>query len=315
MRNQEAGLLQSVEESLRVGREAGVPVQISHHKAMGEAYWGRVKDSLARVDEARLAGQDVTLDVYPYTAVSTTVTRFLPEWTLEGGVQALLGRLAAADTRERILREAGADRSVKWENVLVSALRKPEHKAKEGMTLEALGRSVGKPPLTAAVELILADGAPFPIIRFIMAEEDVRTVLRHPAVMLGSDGYAISPALGSKPHPRSYGTFTRTLGHYVREERLLTLEEAVRKMTSFPAARFRLWDRGLVRPGAVADLVCFDPATVRDTATFADPHRYSDGIGWVMVRGRIVWEDGTDTGAAAGGVLRAAGRSAGRGAA
>jgi N-acyl-D-amino-acid deacylase len=305
MRDQGAELLDSVEESLRVGREAGVPVQISHHKAMGEAYWGRVKDSLARVDEARRAGQDVTLDVYPYTAVSTTVTRFLPTWTLEGGVGALMERLGAADVRARILEEASRDTSVKWENVLIAALRKPEHACYEGMTLEALGREMGRPPLTAAADLIIADEAPFPIIRFIMAEEDVRTVLRHPAVMIGSDGYAIAPALGSKPHPRSYGTFTRVLSEYVREQRVLPLEEAVRKMTSFPASRFGLADRGLIRPSHMADLTCFDPGSVRDVATFADPHQYSTGIAWVMVRGHIVWQDGRDTGAVAGRVLRA----------
>jgi N-acyl-D-amino-acid deacylase len=163
---------------------------------------------------------------------------------------------------------------------------------------------VGKPPLAAAVELILADGAPFPIIRFVMSEEDVRTVLRHPAVMIGSDGYAIAPALGSKPHPRSYGTFTRVLGEYVREKRVLTLEDAIRKMTSFPAARFGLSDRGMIRPGHMADLTLFDAATVRDAATFEAPHQYSEGIAWVMVGGQIVWQDGRDTGAVAGRVLR-----------
>jgi N-acyl-D-amino-acid deacylase len=173
------------------------------------------------------------------------------------------------------------------------------------MTLEALGRAHGKPPLEAAVDLIVADGAPFPIIRFIMAEEDVQYVLRHPAVMIGSDGYAMSPALGSKPHPRSYGTFTRVLGEYVRERRVLSLEEAVRKMTAFPAARFGLWDRGLIRPGQVADLVLFDAETIRDIATFTDPHQYSAGIEWVMVGGQMVWREGKDTGALTGQVLRA----------
>jgi len=304
MRNQEAGLLDSVDESLRVGREAGVPVQISHHKAMGEAYWGRVRDSLARIDDARADGQDVTLDVYPYTAVSTTVTRFLPEWTLEGGVGALLVRLRTPSLRAKILREASADQSIRWENVLVAAVRKSQHAPYEGMTFEKLGTAFGAPPLEAAVSLILADGAPFPIVRFVMAEEDVQYVLRHPAVMIGSDGYAMSPALGSKPHPRSYGTFTRILGRYVREERILSLEEAVRKMTSFPASRFGLADRGLIRPGQVADLVLFDAGTVRDTATFENPHQYAEGIAWVMVGGRLVWDAGRDTGALAGRVLR-----------
>jgi N-acyl-D-amino-acid deacylase len=303
MRNQDAGLLDSVQESLRVGREAGVPVQIAHHKAMGEAYWGRVKDSLAMVDEARRHGQDVTLDVYPYTAVSTTVTRYFPAWSLEGGVGALLERLRTPDVRAQILREGSADTSIKWENVLIVAMRKPEHVRYEGMHLLALGAERGAHPLEAAMDLILADGAPFSIIGFLMAEEDVEYVLQHPAVMIGSDGYAISPALGGKPHPRSYGTFTRVLGEYVRERRILSLEEAVRKMTSFPAARFGLWDRGLIRPGQAADLVLFDPATVRDTATFPQPHQYSAGIDWVMVRGQIVWRDGKDTGVPAGQVL------------
>jgi N-acyl-D-aspartate/D-glutamate deacylase len=173
------------------------------------------------------------------------------------------------------------------------------------MTLEELGAAFGGSPLEAAVGLVLADGAPFPIIRFVMAEEDVRTVLRHPAVMIGSDGYAMSPALGSKPHPRSYGTFTRILGHYVREQQVLSLEEAVRKMTAFPASRFGLWDRGSIRPGQAADLVLFDAETVRDVATFGEPHQYSEGIAWVMVGGRMVWQNGSDTGAAAGQVLRA----------
>ena len=305
MRNQEAGLLDSVEESLRVGREAGVPVQISHHKAMGEAYWGSVRASLARVDEAMQSGQDVTLDVYPYTAVSTTFTRFLPDWTLEGGVGALLERLRTPRLREQILQEASADRSVKWGNVLVAAARKPEHRRYEGMTLEELGKAYGTTPLEAGLDLLVADGAPFPIIRFIMSEDDVEYVLRHPAVMVGSDGYSMSPALGSKPHPRSYGTFARVLGEYVRERRVLSLEEAVRKMTSFPAARFGLWDRGLIRPGQVADLVLFDPSSIRDTATFTDPHQYSVGIAWVMVGGRMVWREGKDTGALTGQVLRA----------
>lgn len=305
MRNQDAGLLESVEEALRVGREAGVPVQISHHKAMGEAYWGRVRDSLARVDEARQNGQDVTLDVYPYTAISTTFTRFLPEWTLEGGVGALLDRLRTPNLRAQIVQEASADQSVKWGNVLVAAVRKPEHRRFEGMSLAELGEARGATPLEAGLDLVLTDGAPFPIVRFILAEDDVEYVMRHPAVMIGSDGYSMSPALGSKPHPRSYGTFTRVLGQYVREKKVLSLEEAVRKMTSFPAARFGLWDRGLIRPGQVADLVLFNPSSIRDAATFSDPHQYSVGIEWVMVGGHMVWQEGKDTGAVAGQVLRA----------
>jgi N-acyl-D-amino-acid deacylase len=306
MRDESGGLLQSVEESLRVGQEAGVPVHISHHKASGQAYWGKVRESLARVDEARRSGQDVTLDQYPYTGSSTTFTRFLPGWALEGGVGALLDRLQTPDVRERIVAEAEQDKTFTWDQVMVSAVRKLEHTHYEGITIEELGKQQGNTPLEAALELLLAEEGPFSIIRFGISEEDMEYVMRHPAVMIGSDGYSMSPALGSKPHPRSYGTFARILGVYVREKSLLSLEEAVRKMTSFPAARFKLWDRGLIRPGNVADLVLFDADQIQDTATFADPHQYARGVDWVMVGGKIAWRNGQDTGEVTGGVLRAA---------
>jgi N-acyl-D-amino-acid deacylase len=308
MRDESGNLVQSVEESLLVGREAGVPVHISHHKAAGQDHWGRVRDSLARVDQARQQGQDVTLDQYPYTGTSTTFTAFLPGWAMEGGVAALLERLSDPDTRQKIIRETDENSVYPWDKVMIAGVRNQENRRYEGMTIQELGDSRGVVPLESAMDLLLAEGGPFSIIRFGLAEEDVEYVMRHPAVMIGSDGYSISPALGSKPHPRSYGTFARVLGRYVREKQILALEEAIRKMTSFPAARFGLWDRGLIRPGHVADLVLFDASKIEDKATFQEPHQYASGIEWVMVGGKVVWRNGQDTGEVAGQVVKAVAR-------
>lgn len=312
MRNESDRLLESVREALTIGRQASVPVQISHHKAVGDRNWGRVRDSLALVDEARRAGQDVTLDQYPYTGASTTFTAMIPEWAMEGGVAALLERLQDPSLRDRIAVETEQKSPYGWDRVVVAAVRKPEHSRYEGLNIEDMGKLQGVDPVLAALDLLEAEEGPFSIIRFGACEEDVEYVMRHPQVMVGSDGYSISPALGAKPHPRNYGTFPRVLGRYAREKGIMSLEEAVRKMTSLPAQRFGLRDRGLVRPGQVADLVLFDPASVADTATYAEPHQYAAGIQWTMVAGEMVWQEGKDTGAVVGKVLRAGSeRSAG----
>ncbi len=311
MRNESDGLLESVKEALAIGRQARVPVQISHHKAVGEANWGKVRESLALVDDARARGQDVTLDQYPYTAASTTFSAFLPDWALDGGVVALLDRLQDQATRERIAQETERKSPYRWDQVVVAAVRKPEHRQYEGLTIAEIGKQQGVAAVQAGLGLLLAEGAPFSIVRFGQSEEDVEYVMRHPQVMVGSDGYSISPAMGAKPHPRNYGTFPRVLGRYAREKGVVPLEEAIRKMTSLAAQRFGLRDRGLVRPGHVADLVLFDADRVLDTATYAEPHQYAAGIHWTMVRGEMVWREGRDTGAVVGQVLRArAGRVA-----
>ncbi|MEX2540638.1 MAG: D-aminoacylase [Trueperaceae bacterium] len=300
LRDESTGLMSAVEEALQIGKSAGVPVQFSHHKVMGEANWGLVRESLARIDRARREGQDVTLDQYPYTGSSTTFSVFLPGWALEGGVARLLERLGEEETRRRI---ALAAQGTDWSQVLIAGLARAEHKEYEGLSIHQLGAALGKDPFEAALELTLAEEGPFSIVRFGMAEQDVKYVMRHPHVMVASDGHAMSPELGGKPHPRSYGTFPRVLGRYTDALGGLSLEESVRKMTSLPAQRFGLWDRGLIRPGQRADLNMLSP-TISDTATFNDAHSYSRGVESVLVNGELVWNEGGDTGARVGRVVR-----------
>jgi N-acyl-D-amino-acid deacylase len=272
MRNEGEQLLESVEETLRIGREAGCPVHISHHKASAERAWGLVGPSLARTDAARAAGQQVTLDVYPYTAGSTRLEAV-----------ARLGRIdAASAARLRLATVPG----------------RPEY---DGKNLAEVALALDLPPDQAAERILEGPGRETIVIQFSMREEDVETNLRHPFVMVGSDGL---PVMEGLPHPRLFGTYPRVLGHYVRERGVLSLPEAVRRMTSLPAQVFGLTDRGEVRPGAWADLMLFDPATVRDTATYDDPKREPEGIALVVVNGVVAYEDGRHTYAGSGRMLR-----------
>lgn len=302
-------LLDSVAEAIEIGEKGGLPVQISHHKAVGPANWGRVKDSLAMIDAARARGVDVTADQYPYVATSTGLGSIIPDRAHDGGTQKLLERLKDGPTRAKLGMEVtrATERRGGWDKILISSLRAEANRRYQGWTLDAIARDRGADPWTTACDLIISEGGYVGMVRFAMSEEDVKTVMTHPAVMIGSDGSALAPygRLGeSRPHPRNYGTFVRVLGKYVREDRVLTLPEAVRKMTGLPAARFGLWDRGLVRPGMAADLVVFDPETVAERATFADPHQYPAGVDYVIVNGRVAVDPTGHTGALAGQVLR-----------
>jgi N-acyl-D-amino-acid deacylase len=304
MRNEGAGLESSVAEALAIGRAGELPVQISHHKAMGEKNWGAIERTLAMADEARAAGQDVTLDQYPYTGASTTFTAFLPIDSLAGGVDGLMGRLTDAAERRRISDFADANKPMGWDKVVVASVSRAENKRFEGKTIADVGEDLDLPAVDAGLELLRREGGPFSIIRFGMSEPDVNRVMRDPNVMVASDGHGMNPSAGSRPHPRSYGTFVRVLGKYVREEENLALEDAVRKMTSLPARRLGLHDRGLIRPGYVADMVLFRPESVQEEATFEEPHQYATGVDHVWVGGIEVWREGKDTGAVAGKVLR-----------
>ncbi len=312
-------LLDAVEEALTIGRAAGVSVQLSHHKAMGRQNWGRVEASLALIDRALADGVDVLADQYPYPAGSTTLAAILPRWALEGGVEAMRRRLTDGAVRARIRNdlagaprgerpsgrtETSADREFDPETIMISAVPEGANKRHEGKMLTDIAASRGIPAVDAALDLLAQEGGGVQMIVFGMSEDDVRRVMRHPVVAIASDGWTLDPAAGGKPHPRSYGTYARVLGHYVREEGVLTLEEAVRKMTSLPARRLRRSDLGSVRPGCVADLVLFDPDQVADVATFEDPHRFCAGVTHVVVNGQLVIELGQDTGARAGRVLR-----------
>jgi N-acyl-D-aspartate/D-glutamate deacylase len=279
MRSEAAGLLDAVREAIRIGEESGAPVQISHHKASGRDNWGRVRDSLRLIDEARGRGLDVTADQYPYTAGSTSLAAVVQNGAFRKDSPGGLGQLAADDV------------------LMASA---PGHPAWEGQTLAALARLWSLSPEDAAERVLREEGEACFVCIFTMSEDDIRTVLAHPSTMIGSDGV---PA-GSKPHPRLYGCFPRILGRYVREQGVLDLPTAIHRMTGMPAAKFRLAGRGVVRAGAFADLVVFDPARVADVATFEDPRRFPAGIRAVYVNGTAVARDGSPTGARPGRALR-----------
>lgn len=312
IRGEGDALCEAVDEALTVGRRAGVPVQLSHHKAMGRRNWGLVETTLATIDRARADGLDVLADQYPYTAGSTTLAAIMPQWAMEGGVEGMLRRLADPRARAQIRAEiagtAPAARSLNREfdpaGIMISAVPDGSHKPFEGMMLADIAAARGEDPIDTALHLLERERARVQMVVFAMAEDDVRRVMRHPAVAIASDGWTLSPHAGGKPHPRSYGTYARVLGRYVREHGVLSMEEAIRKMTSLPAQRLGRYDLGLIRPGCAADLVVFDPARVVDRATFEDPHRFCEGVLHVTVNGRIVIDDGRDTGAAAGRVLR-----------
>jgi N-acyl-D-amino-acid deacylase len=312
IRGEGATLLAAVEEAIHIGREADLPVQISHIKAAGRPNWGQVGQALTRIDAAVGEGLDVAADCYPYTASSTSLRTLLPDWALEGGIDTMLARLRDPDTRQRIRRDVEAPANgqglldrVGWENVMVAYCAR--RKDAEGRRLSELALARGLDPFDAALELIADEGGRGYMILFQLDEQDVRRALQHPRVMIGSDGSALAPSgpLGEgKPHPRSYGTFPRVLGEYVREQRVLSLAQAVHKMTGLPARRLGLKDRGIIKVGARADLVVFDPKAVADRATYSDPHRYPTGIGDVIVNGRFVVRQGEHTGSLPGRLLR-----------
>lgn len=307
MRNEGDSLLEALEETLEIGRRAKVPVQVSHHKAVGRRNWGKVRDSLALMEQARAAGVDVTCDQYPYVASSTGLASVIPGWAHEGGPQAMLERMKEPETASRIRQEMEAAASSRggWDKVLISRVDREQLKGWEGKTIVEIASAQEVDPITAVFDLLLAGGY-VGMVRFGMSEEDVKLVMRHPLVMVGSDGSCLAdygPLSEGKPHPRNYGTFVRVLGKYVREEKNLTLREALRKMTSLPAARMGLEDRGLLRLGMAADVTVFNAETVAERGTFQDPHRYAAGIEAVIVNGRLTVRGGEHTGRLAGRVL------------
>lgn len=272
MRDEAEHLLDSINETVRIGEEAGVAVQISHHKVMGRSNWGNVNKSLALLEQARTRGLAITSDAYPYTAGSTTLAALV-----EGGV---------------VERSAPSD-------VLIAST--PSRHDYEGKTLEEICQLTGKPLQETVTELLAGEGASTVAVIFGMDETDVRRVLTHPTTMIGSDGI---PSVEGKPHPRLYGTFACVLGKYVRETGLLTLEDAVHRMTGLSAEKFHLTDRGLIREGAYADIVVFDPHTIADVGTYQEPRRYPPGVSYVVVNGRTIVDRGQHTGVCNGRLLR-----------
>jgi dihydroorotase/N-acyl-D-amino-acid deacylase len=308
MRDEAAGILASVRETIRIGEEGGLPTQLTHHKIIGKQYWGLSRETLKLVDEARARGVDATIDQYPYTASSTGTGALFPQWAQAGGARALAERLNAPDSRakikaeivRRIVEERGAGDP---KNVVMASCGFDRSLA--GHTLADITRARGRAvtlenAAETAIEIQLAGGCQ--AIYHAISEEDVERILRYPHTMIASDGGI--PVFGRDvPHPRSYGTFARVLGRYVRERKIISLEEAVRRMSSLPAQRFHIYDRGLIRPGMKADLVLFNPATIADKADFLKPHQYAVGVERVWVNGREVLSQGKMTGVLAGRAL------------
>lgn len=297
---------------MEIGEAANISVQISHLKASGRNNWHKMESALQMLEDGRARGIAVDADIYPYIAGSTTMTSLFPAWTLEGGIESFLKRLADARTRQCIIDEvqggeegwSRANGELEWEDVIVSSCQ--NQRDFEGQNLAQIAAAMGKDPAHAMMDFMLAEEGMASIILFMLVEENVARGISHPMLMIGSDSLALAAGRGGKPHPRSYGTFPRVLGKYVREEKIITLEDGVHKMTSMAAHKLGLTDRGVLAEGKAADVTIFDAALVCDRATFDAPHQYPDGIDYVIVNGQVVVEHGTQHEVLPGRVLRKA---------
>lgn len=318
IRSEGARLLEAIDELVTIAREAEVPAEIYHLKAAGRDHWGKIDAAIAKIEAARAEGLRITANMYTYTAGATGLDAAMPPWVQEGGYEAWAARLKDPAIRARVRREMSAPTDA-WENFFVGAgpegmllvgFRSEALKPLTGKTLAEVAAMRGTSPQDTAMDLVVEDGSRVGTVYFLMSEENVAKQLRLPWVSLGSDAASLAPEgpfLLSNPHPRAYGTFARWLGKYVRDERLVPLEEGIRRMTSLPAGNLGLRDRGRLLPGQVADVVIFDPAAIRDHATFDKPHQYSTGVRDVLVNGVLVLRDGEHTGATPGRVVRGPG--------
>jgi N-acyl-D-amino-acid deacylase len=319
LRSEGSALLEAVDELIRIAREAGVRAEIYHLKAAGEPNWPKLDGVIARVEQARAAGLEITADVYTYPAGSTGLNASMPPWVQEGGFAASIVRLRNPAARERIATEM-REWSTQWENmylqagspdgILLVSFKSDALKPLTGKTLGEVARMRGKSPEETAMDLIVEDGSRIGTVYFSQSEDNLRKVLRLPWVSFCSDSAALAPEgvfLKSNVHPRAYGSFARVLGKFTRDEKLLTLEEAIRKLAALPAETLRLDHRGRLLEGYFADVTVFDPTRVQDHATYADPHRYATGVAHVFVNGVQVLRDGQHTGAKPGRFVRGPG--------
>jgi len=319
MRSEGQSETSAVDEALRIGREGHLPVEIFHLKVIGQPRWGSMPKIVGMIQAARDAGQDVSADMYPYVAGGTALASSLPPWVADGGTEKLLERLKDPDIRAKIKQELATEHA-NWENlylgsggasgVIVSGVVNPDLKKYDGQKLAQIANTQKKDPLDTLMDLVLADKGQTGAIYFIASENDLRYGLQQPWTSVGLDGSEVSldgPLFDPHTHPRAYGSMPRFLGHYVRDEHLLPLEQAVRKITSLPAQREHLRDRGLLKEGFFADITIFDPATIVDKATYENPARISEGVKYVFVNGKVEYEDGKLMGGNAGRILRGPG--------
>ncbi|MFZ1138110.1 MAG: D-aminoacylase, partial [Candidatus Sulfotelmatobacter sp.] len=318
MRNEGDSVLEAIDEALRIGREAHIPVEIWHIKVAGKNNWGRMPEVVAKINAARAAGADVSADTYAYTAWYNDFSAFIPPWAHDGGTAKLVERLKGPATREKIRKDmltASKDWDNEWQEIpgpdaiMIGAVENPNLVALQGKRLSEIAKLWNKDPMDALFDFLIQDPSTGVAV-FAMSQPDVTLALQQPWVAIDNDSEGTSPEgiLGqAHPHPRAYGTFPRILTKYVREEKALTLEDAIRKFSALPAQRMRLTDRGVLKAGMCADVVIFDPATVHDRATFDNPNQLSEGMEYVLVNGVPVIDQGKMTGALPGKVLHGPG--------
>lgn len=319
MRSEGATEMDAIDEAIRVGREGGLPVEIFHLKVIGKARWGAMPLGVAKIQGARDSGLDIRADQYPYVAGGTALASALPPWVADGGLNKVLERLHDLKIRERIKSEMGSDHS-DWENlyfdsgggsgVMIASAEKPELKRYQGQTLAQIAQADGKPELDALFDFVLDDKGQTGALYFIASVDDLRYGLKQPWVSIGLDAPEMSldgPLFEPHTHPRTMGSMPRFLGHYVRGEKLAPLLEAIRRITSMPAQRYYLANRGLIVPGFYADITVFNSDTIIDRVTYAEPTLLSEGVEHVLVNGKVEYEQGKLTGVEAGRVLRGPG--------
>jgi N-acyl-D-amino-acid deacylase len=309
MRNEDNNVLEAIDETIQIARETGVSTQISHLKMALPANWHKIDEALARIEEADKEGIRILADRYPYIAAATGLSTFFPEWARAGSTEDFIQRLKdpSLDLQFRSHLKKAEEEIGSWKNVRISAVVTERNKAYEGMDINAGADMAGKQPYEFMRDIIIEEKNQVGMVKFVMNEDNLKRILAHPLLTVGSDGNAVATygVLGTgKPHPRYYGTFPRFLGKYVREEKILTWPQAIQKITSLTAQKLGFQDRGQISPGYYADLVLFDPKTIIDRATFDDPHQYPDGIQTVIVNGAVGLHLGESTGELSGKILK-----------
>lgn len=312
MRGEARTVVDSVREAIAIGREGRVPVEISHHKAAGRENWGKTRQTLPLIEEANRGGQTVRLDVYPYRAGSAGLSQLVPPWAHEGGEGELLARLQNSESRRRIAREMAEGNddwpnffAIDWDDIQITSAASTENRRWVGKKVGDVARDRKCGGVEACIDLLIEERGKIGMINFVIDEDEMRSVLKHPLSMIGSDGFALSASeKQGQPHPRCYGCYPRVLGRYCRELQLLSLETAIHKMTGMPATHLGLAGRGVLREGHAADIVLFDFDKIIDKATFDDPHQYPEGFNSVIVNGELVVHRGEHLGTKPGRILR-----------